>query len=50
MTYLGQSRYLIVHQCGHVKLEHLYILQNDVGGSTILLISDKLLIALHNVS
>lgn len=32
-----------------MKLEHLNILQDDVGGSTILLISDKLLIALHNV-
>lgn len=49
MTYPGQSRYLIVHQCGHMKLEHLNVLQYDVGGSTILLISDELLIALHNV-
>ena len=32
-----------------MELQHLDILQDDVGGSSILLVAYQLLVALHNV-
>lgn len=49
-TYARQARQLIVHHGGHMELEELYILCNDMGRRAILLIAPKLIIDLHNVS
>ena len=50
MTYPGQAWDLIVHQGGHVELQHLDVLEDDVRGSSILLVADELLVALDHVA
>ena len=32
-----------------MKLQHLDVLQNDMGGCPVLLVADQLLVALHDV-
>lgn len=49
LTHSWQARQLIVHHGGHMELEKLHILCNDMGRRAILLIAPKLIVDLHNV-
>lgn len=49
LAYPRQARQLVVHHCGHVELQHLHILLNDVWGSSVLLVPHQLLVGLHYV-
>ena len=50
LTHPGHPWELVVDHGGHVKLQHLDVLLNDVGGGSILLVPNQLLVGLHNVS
>lgn len=50
LTHTRQARQLIVHHGGHMELEELHVLCNDMGRRAILLIAPKLIVDLHDVS
>lgn len=50
LTHTRQARQLIVHHGGHMELEELHILCNDMGRCAVLLIAPKLIVDLHDVS
>lgn len=49
LTHTRQARQLVVHHGGHVELEELHVLCNDVGRRAVLLIAPKLVVNLHDV-
>lgn len=49
LTHTRQARKLIVHHGGHMELEELHVLCNDMGRRAILLIAPKLIVYLHDV-
>lgn len=49
LTHARQARQLIVHHGGHMELEELHVLCNDMGCRTVLLIAPKLIVDLHDV-
>jgi len=47
--YPGQPWQLVICECGHVELQHLRVLGDDVGGRAILLIPFELIVGLDDV-
>ena len=50
VSHSWESWYLIVYHSGYMELKHLNIFLNYVRGSSILLVSNKLLVGFDNVS
>ena len=48
-THPGHAGQFIVHHSSNMKLQHLDVLLYDVGGSSVLLITNQLLVGLDNV-
>ena len=48
-THTRQARQLVVHHGGHVKLEELHVLSDDMRGCAVLLVAPKLIVDLHDV-
>lgn len=48
-THARQARQLVVHHGGHVELEELHVLRDDVGRRAVLLIAPELIVDLHDV-
>jgi len=44
------TRYIIIHQCRNVILQHLYVFSNDMSCRTVLLITQQLVVSLRDVS
>ena len=47
--YPGQAWQLVICESGHVELQHLRVLGDDVGGRAILLVPFELIVGLDDV-